>query len=709
MEKFKEITSTKRFIFIFCGILGALAYIAIYGVAFLNFTNTEWLIHTWSDLTQHYLGWNFFRNSDWHFPIGLMDNITYPFRESVLFTDSIPLFAVIFKLLSPILPENFQYFGLFGIICFFLQGAVAGLLLKRLCDNTAYSIIGSIFFILSTTMIFRMYLHTALAAHFIILLCIYFCVTKDDSPRSLKTNIFIWGGLAVLACVIHIYFVPMVLGFMAFYLLDDYLNDKNIVRPLIITACSIIVPLLVLTVLGAFYNSADPTIIGLRIFGANLLTFFHPIRGASAFLGEIPMVHQAQFEGSAYLGLGIIIGLLVMLALFIKRRFQTKKQKKKKKFGKLIFRRRVLISVFVAIFTILAISPVVRFADTVLFEYSLPRFIEDAWGIFRATGRFIWIPAYLLILAVIWKIKSELKINHAIAVLAVLLVVQIADLGGHYLNLRHGIIENSEQRVPLASSGWEYLAQDENLHHFFFFDNWITDNREDRASYYEIGIIALRNGMTTSDFYMARRDELAIIEHRRAERARILRGEARGDMVYLFRDFERAMSNVLYLYEIDHFVVGTKNPIESLTAMDFQDLLRTYSLGDEIALTRRSPFQFQGWSPPDSIGTFTDRREAVLAMNIDSENDLILFMDIFAMLTDAPVEIYINDAWLGRADFQIGVNSIRIPKEFHPDEKLEIKFRFTSFISPREMGLHAPENLEYGLVVRAFVIVEDMP
>ena len=48
---------------------------------------------------------------------------------SVAYTDSIPLLAAFFRLLSPLLPETFQYFGWFTLVCFFLQGAFGARLL----------------------------------------------------------------------------------------------------------------------------------------------------------------------------------------------------------------------------------------------------------------------------------------------------------------------------------------------------------------------------------------------------------------------------------------------------------------------------------------------------------------------------------------------------------------------------------------------------
>ena len=93
-------------------ILGAIFFIIIYGFCVLDPTYDEWLLGK-GDLTQHYLGWCFYRRSEWTFPVGLTNQLAYPTYTSVIFTDSIPVFAVFFKLLSPLLPETFQYFGLF--------------------------------------------------------------------------------------------------------------------------------------------------------------------------------------------------------------------------------------------------------------------------------------------------------------------------------------------------------------------------------------------------------------------------------------------------------------------------------------------------------------------------------------------------------------------------------------------------------------------
>ena len=97
-------------------LLGVLVFLAVYGVRVLDPTSVDWILNSLSpDPIQHYLGWELFRRSPVHLPyIGANYNAIYPFRTSVLFTDSLPLAALFFKLLGGILPTRFQYFGWWG-------------------------------------------------------------------------------------------------------------------------------------------------------------------------------------------------------------------------------------------------------------------------------------------------------------------------------------------------------------------------------------------------------------------------------------------------------------------------------------------------------------------------------------------------------------------------------------------------------------------
>lgn len=150
-EKFFEEVKKRQILIltIFSAFLGLMVFLWIYGPEVLNFTNVAWL-EAAGDLTQHYTGWVFFRNADWTFPLGLFNGLSYPHYASIVYTDSIPLFAVFFKAISGILPQTFQYMGLYGVMCYMLQGVFAFTLLRKFIKNKAYAIVRNcVFYILA--------------------------------------------------------------------------------------------------------------------------------------------------------------------------------------------------------------------------------------------------------------------------------------------------------------------------------------------------------------------------------------------------------------------------------------------------------------------------------------------------------------------------------------------------------------------------------
>ena len=162
MEKYYRMNIKKRLqnpylIFVLGCLLGSLVFVCIYGLAVVNVTNVAWLTDSsqaeglW-DLTQHYLGWVFYRKSPWHFPLGLVEGI-YSQPVSIVYTDSIPLFALLFKILSPLLPANFQYFGLFELLSYALMGGLGALFVRAFSKRSQICQLSSLFFVLSPVML----------------------------------------------------------------------------------------------------------------------------------------------------------------------------------------------------------------------------------------------------------------------------------------------------------------------------------------------------------------------------------------------------------------------------------------------------------------------------------------------------------------------------------------------------------------------------
>ena len=177
--------------------------IYLFGFEYFNPMNQSWLF--WGDLPTLQTGWNFFRIDEWRFPIFSNPNYGIYLNNSIIYTDSIPLFALFFKILNFILPDNFQYFSLWILFCLYLQGLISFLIIFKLTNSIKYSLVGSIFFIFSTIMIHRITEFPAHFGHWIILLYFY-TELLDKNKKFIIQNLVI-----LLSLLINFYFTLMLL------------------------------------------------------------------------------------------------------------------------------------------------------------------------------------------------------------------------------------------------------------------------------------------------------------------------------------------------------------------------------------------------------------------------------------------------------------------------------------------------------------------
>ena len=555
-ENTRKFTDTNYFVFLVSGVLGAMFFIYVYGFVVLNPTYTDWLLMGFvgGDTTAHFMGWEFFRNSDWHFPIGLSLGSTYPFRTSIMFSDSIPLFAIFFKTISFILPQDFQYFGWFGILMYILQGSFGGLIIKKLTNNTALSIIGSLFFTMSSFLTFRMFAHTALSAHFIILAAIYACITKDKC-RSIFHNCLLWGGLLSLAVSIHPYFVVMVFIKMIFYFIDDIFEYMRVKKTIVEFGISMVMLVITMHLIGFFYSDAPIAAYGLGVFSTNINSIINP-SGMSRFLQNMPLAKWGQYEGNAFIGFGMIILAFVALFMFI----EDIKDYIKKLSEKRILRRVICCFLVFILFYILALSPVVTINDTILFTYSVPNFVVDIWSIFRATGRFIWPSVYMVMILVIWATAKKFSKTTSIFILLTLVFVQYQDMSGYFERKGAPFREVHIWETNLKSEMWGVIANDFN---HLFYTSAVTNMNP-------ILRFAAQNQLTVNDTYLARINSVAIAALKQDTLNMLSNGFVENNKVYIFQNAPAYLifRNILYIYEFDGIIAGFARKIDNAEQME---------------------------------------------------------------------------------------------------------------------------------------------
>lgn len=540
-----------------CGVsalLGGLIFIFIYGIAILNPFYTDWLI-TGGDLTQHYLGWEYFRKSDWFFPIGLTNQIAYPAETSIIYTDSIPLLAVIFKLFTKGIPGRFQYFGIWGIGCFILQGYWAAKILHIWLKDKWQVWIGSLLIIASPIVIFRMYYHTTLAAQWLILIAVYLCAEHQRQYQNILKTSLQWGILGVLIGSIHLYFAPMCAMLLGGYILYSFILEKKIRLQYILPGISFVVALFgSVYLLGGFSSGAETSSRGnLGLFSFNLNGFYNPI-GYSKVLKWLEVYTQGQYEGFAYLGLGVLIlltGAFIYLLLTWKGRIRIIREN---------WLKALIAAGVIGGLVIFAASPKVTFDEHLLFEFPDIDIVMKYWGIFGSCGRIIWPVCYLLALGAIVgtvRLTEKIGMNRVTACFILLLCfcIQIYDISGKLAEKHNDYAAVKGKTHALEGELWEKIDTS-NYEHVA----WISHNI-DHKKILGIADWALDNGLTMNNFYFARPIDLR--SYAEAETKQIneqtLYVFVPGDTVEYedYHNFEQQ----LYLYETDGIVVGSVLPI----------------------------------------------------------------------------------------------------------------------------------------------------
>lgn len=556
-DTYKRITSRDiRNVFLLGGLAGMLVFIACYGVSILDVTNDAWLL-SGEDITQHYIGWKFYRASEWTFPIGQIQGILYPQTSCIIYSDSNPLLAIFFKLFSPLLPETFQYFGISGLLSFFLVGAFAGVIARRGTESRCYCFLAAGLTSFSPYLFYRMFIHTALASQWIILAAITIWVYRPYFS-SWKKKTAAWTILLVAGTLTHIYYIPMVMLFFFGFGLQDLISGKGWKEDLAAAVVSIGVDLAVLYIVGAFsvHTSMEDT--GLGVYSANVNSLINPVI-FSRFLPGLPY-GEGQLEGFGYLGLGVLIltagtVILAIYGVYKNRKKTAEENALPEKNGRRdTLAAGISVTIVFLLGFLLAFSPVIRCGENEVLTIQYPQFIISLLSVFRTTGRFIWCVAYFIISLGLITVGRMVKKKGAVVFLAVLLVVQAVDVWP-LVQVRKELVHPESGMVTMKSEEWETLA--EGKIHLTILPWSTVHGMNGLKAAYETGNFAVDHGMTINYFPIARIDYEKL-----AEEDGVLRQKAENredeDTLYILDTREAGEVLGLVVYEIDGYYVGVR-------------------------------------------------------------------------------------------------------------------------------------------------------
>lgn len=574
-------------------LLGMLVFLAVYGVRVLDPTSVDWILNSLSpDPIQHYLGWELFRRSPVHLPyIGANYNAVYPFRTSVLFTDSLPLAALFFKLLGGILPTRFQYFGWWGLLCYALQGGLAQAVIARFGgvkpDQKAKlwgSVAGAGVLVLFPALTMRTFAHEALAATWLVLLALYLWLRSDEIMPTTRRACLLWGGMGLLCAGIHLYYLPMVGLVLVGYAVRRALQKRG--------------PAAVVLPVAAFCVTALAELVLLGAFAVNFAGYSNGYLSGADYLGLFVPWYAPGWEQNVYMGVGAVWA--VVLAIFS---MVCNARKAEKFFA--AHHDWVAAGLVVLVLDLIAAGGnAITVGGRTLFTVPIPQFLMDFWAMFSSCARLAWLAGMLLAVTACGLV---LRFWEKGAVPALLLAVCAVAQGWgqrgelfnrwtdyHYYDFRY------ENKSLLTDPAWEDIAASGKYSHLAF----ATFDFE-HDEFWDLVDFAADHGWTSNSFYMAHMDgNLAAVT---------LPGELNelsADTLYAFIDEDELARNSydLHYYRLDGILIGSVEPIDGIEEeptpetpgcemnLTRSDVINGDISGDGVTLTTGGEMMTEEWT-----------------------------------------------------------------------------------------------------------------
>ncbi len=593
-------------------LLGVLAFLAILGPRVLNPANIGWLQA--GDFAQYYLGWRFFEQAPWSFPVGLNPGFGLELGNSIVYTDSTPLLAIFFKLLSPLLPETFQYAGIWWLFCFILQAFFAWKIIGLFSRNLAIQIPAVMLFLFAPPFLWRLQCHVSLTGHFLVLAGIYLVLRRDQSHR-----IFYWCLLFGTIALVHAYFFPMVGALWAADLGWRTAKRTQTIRLAIVETIAVALTVIFCCWQAGYFavqNGLSAT--GYGQLGLNLLSIFDsadtwahsPTSRWSYVLQDLPEI-PGNYEGFNYLGLGTIVLLILGIPTLVSSKVSLIS----------VVRRNPLLVLAVLVLTLFAITNKVGIGSY-SFQFPIGAHLERLANVFRASGRIFWPVYYLIIIMGIYLLVR----GHAARVAAILLVgvavIQIVDMNLFRIGMREKMMATplNTWSTPLNSPFWSQAAhryqQVRSLSPMNENKNWRIF-----ASY------AAQYKLETDIVYLARMDQHALELEKHAAGRTLLIGSYDRDTLYILDDdqVEQARSSLQpndLLALVDGFYVLAPDweRCDTCTTRAYQSLGAVPGafggqLGQTLELAKDKPLPAhldKGWSLRESWGVWSNGSESEL-------------------------------------------------------------------------------------------------
>lgn len=389
----------------------------VMGVDILVPTSVGWIMSSDLDIPQHFTGWSMFRYEPWTWPPGLITRIWEPAGTSIGMTDSIPLLAFPFKLASPFLPRDFQYFGFWIFLNYGLMAVFTYIFMGRFTTSVVARFLAIPVVVINTAFIMRDG-HPALQAHWVFLASLSVYFSSSGTPR--RRIVLALALISAVSGLIHPYLAVMNAAIVVACLLRPRDLPMWRLRAVFEIALTL-APVFVCWYLTGYFALGES---GLAAdewgpHGFNLVSFINPDpAGTSRFFPEFPLYYGSQWQGRSFLGAGGLLVVGAALLLGVRAVVQGRRM--------VPFHLVPLLTVL-ACLTLFATGGTVTFSDTELFQWGLPAVFDVVTSTFAKSGRFIWPVFYAVLGLACAAVVRLLPRRVAVAVLTLAAILQAVD------------------------------------------------------------------------------------------------------------------------------------------------------------------------------------------------------------------------------------------------------------------------------------------
>lgn len=401
----------------------------------LDPTEIRWLMS--GDPAQQFLGWQFFRGSPLlQFPLGANPTFGTVQESSIVYTDSLPLLALLLKPLRSLLPNPFQYQGAWILLCFALQALFAFRLLGRFTRDRSLRLLGTALFALAPPMLWRLNGHYSLLAHWTLLAAL----SEVFSPRHRAAR---WAILLAVTALVHAYLLAMVAAIGCASLVRRVRDGELTWRRSALEASVAAGGLLVVLWAVGYFMVHRLSAGGFGYFRMNLLAPIDPDRIWSLVLPDLPTA-EGEYEGFNYLGLAVW-GLLIACVPRLLGRDPPRPN----------WRRHAPLAVLSVGLTLFAISNHVFLGAHEIVSLDLGYTLDRKLGIFRSSGRMFWPVGYLVLTTALVLLWRSVGRRAAVRWMTALVAVQLVDLSASVAHFRGRFEHALESPVRLTSAFWD--------------------------------------------------------------------------------------------------------------------------------------------------------------------------------------------------------------------------------------------------------------